>query len=715
MQFYCCSRFSFWFLWLEVSFWFGWFAVIVEASVRLLIVIWQSIFCAQEAEEDGGCLSAGGAALWGEGGFCHAADVAFVVGPEEDVVKTAADARCIGEIVEAGVVAGGGVVAFIRCVAIENGGELFAGEDVLWSEEGVAVAADDVVFFCPIYSVGVPSIISNISEAGVGRFAARIFKTIKDGNEHGAVDAEFWREGIAGGAGHKAGAIDICDILISPVVIRYIGEWQRGFVARFCWWFVATWLVAAHDVVTAGWFLDGDVVVAISAGVRAKFCVGGIGDVKIVAIDDGGVQRIVVAGGDGGVIAAADGDGHIAFSAGEDIAAGILDTHALSILVDELAAVGDVEICDARICCHDPRSVAINADADRCVALFRSSGVFADGGGTGVGGAIQQIEVKAGDGIDVDISGELLIQPGEGDIGAIFPWRAPVVRIVPADGEQICCLAVKIKGGVFEHNVGGGVRQIEHAAFLDVACEGGIFCFKFCGLASGSLGITGCGLINDHAVCDRIAGGFAGDFAGELRIFDENGVEPFHTGDLAAGGGAFHIVHLHIASGIKERRTAASGEKAGIRQRDIAAATIGRKRCGMVAGGGDREQIADHGAAIGRVQSTGIAGGGDDGVVVRINGTAIGGENSIGAGAVCGELGVGDFDHRIIVHRKQDRVDAVEITVVAIGVAAALVEGGVGEGQAAAILRQSDVLVDGFGGNVLAIARHFFAVSSDCT
>ena len=51
------------------------------------------------------------------------------------------------------------------------------------------------------------------------------------------------------------------------MVTRYVGEWQRGFVAWFCWWFVATWLVAAHDVVTAGWFLDGDVVVAISAGV----------------------------------------------------------------------------------------------------------------------------------------------------------------------------------------------------------------------------------------------------------------------------------------------------------------------------------------------------------------------------------------------------------------------------------------------------------------
>lgn len=711
----CCSRFSFWFPWLEVAFWFGWFAVIVEASVRLLIVIWQSIFCAEEAEEDGGGLGAGGAALWSEGGFCHAPDVAFVVGPEEDVVKTAADARCIGEIVEGGVVAGGGVVAFIRCVAIENSGELFAGEGVLWSEEGVAVAADDAVFFCPVYSVGIPGTLGNVCETGVGRFGARIFKTIEDGDEHGAVDAEFWRKGIAGGAGHKAGAIDICDILISPVVIRYVGEWQRGFVARFCWWFIATWLVAAHDVVTAGWFLDGDVVIAISAGVRAKFCVGGIGDVKIVTIDDGGVQRIVVAGGDGGVIAASDGDGHIAFSAGEDIAAGILDAHALSILVDELAAVGDVEICDGGICCHDPRSIAINANADRCVALFRSSGVFADGGGTGVGGAIQQIEVKAGDGIDVDISGELLIQPGEGDIGAIFSWRAPVVRIVPANGEQICCVAVKIQGGVFEHNVGGGVRQIEHAAFLDVACEGGIFCFKFCGLASGSLGIAGRGLINDHAVCDRITGGLAGDFAGELRIFDENGVKPFHTGDLAAGGGAFHIVHLHIAGRIQERRAAASGEKAGIRQRDIAAAAVGRKRCGMITGGGDCEQIADHGAAIGGIKPAGIAGEGDDGVVVRINGAAVGGEYGVGTSAVCGELGIGDFDHRIIVHRKQDRVDAIEITVVAIGVAAVLVEGGVGEGQAAAILRQSDVLVDGFGGNGFAVARHLFAVGGDCT
>lgn len=26
---YRYSRFSFWFLWLEVAFWFGWFAVIV--------------------------------------------------------------------------------------------------------------------------------------------------------------------------------------------------------------------------------------------------------------------------------------------------------------------------------------------------------------------------------------------------------------------------------------------------------------------------------------------------------------------------------------------------------------------------------------------------------------------------------------------------------------------------------------------------------------
>lgn len=39
MQFYRYSRFSFWFLWLEVAFWFGWFAVIVEVSVKLLIVI----------------------------------------------------------------------------------------------------------------------------------------------------------------------------------------------------------------------------------------------------------------------------------------------------------------------------------------------------------------------------------------------------------------------------------------------------------------------------------------------------------------------------------------------------------------------------------------------------------------------------------------------------------------------------------------------------
>lgn len=92
MQFYRCSRFSFWFLWLEVAFWFGWFAVIVEGAVWLLIVIWQGIFCAEETEEDGGGLGAGSAALWGEGGFCHATDVAFVVGPKEDVVKTTADA-----------------------------------------------------------------------------------------------------------------------------------------------------------------------------------------------------------------------------------------------------------------------------------------------------------------------------------------------------------------------------------------------------------------------------------------------------------------------------------------------------------------------------------------------------------------------------------------------------------------------------------------------
>lgn len=39
MQFYHQSRFPSWFLWLEVAFWFGWFAVIVEVSVKLLIVI----------------------------------------------------------------------------------------------------------------------------------------------------------------------------------------------------------------------------------------------------------------------------------------------------------------------------------------------------------------------------------------------------------------------------------------------------------------------------------------------------------------------------------------------------------------------------------------------------------------------------------------------------------------------------------------------------
>ena len=65
---------------------------VVEVSVRLLAGFWQDVLCAQETEEDGGCLGAGGAALWGEGGFCHAADVAFVVGPKEDVVKTTADA-----------------------------------------------------------------------------------------------------------------------------------------------------------------------------------------------------------------------------------------------------------------------------------------------------------------------------------------------------------------------------------------------------------------------------------------------------------------------------------------------------------------------------------------------------------------------------------------------------------------------------------------------
>ena len=92
MQFYRCSRFSFWFLWLEVAFWFGWFAVIIEVSVRLLAGFWQDVLGAQETEENGGGLGAGGAVLWGEGGFCHAADVAFVVGPKEDVVKTTADA-----------------------------------------------------------------------------------------------------------------------------------------------------------------------------------------------------------------------------------------------------------------------------------------------------------------------------------------------------------------------------------------------------------------------------------------------------------------------------------------------------------------------------------------------------------------------------------------------------------------------------------------------
>ena len=135
----------------------------------------------------------------------------------------------------------------------------------------------------------------------------------------------------------------------------------------------------------------------------------------------------------------------------------------------------------------------------------------------------------------------------------------------------------------------------------------------------------------------------------------------------------------------------------------------------MIACSGNREQVPDHCATIGGVQAAGIAGRGDDGVVVRINGAAIGGENGVGTSAVCGELGIGDFDHRIIVHRKQDRVDAVEIAVVAIGVAAALVEGSVGECQAAAILCQSDVLVDGFGGNGFAVARYFFAVGGDCT
>lgn len=57
---------------------------------------------------------------------------------------------------------------------------------------------------------------------------------------------------------------------------------------------------------------------------------------------------------------------------------------------------------------------------------------------------------------------------------------------------------------------------------------------------------------------NRVTGSCFGHFAGELGVFNENGVESFHAGNLAAGGCPCHIIDLDIAGGIQERRATAA-------------------------------------------------------------------------------------------------------------------------------------------------------------
>ena len=135
----------------------------------------------------------------------------------------------------------------------------------------------------------------------------------------------------------------------------------------------------------------------------------------------------------------------------------------------------------------------------------------------------------------------------------------------------------------------------------------------------------------------------------------------------------------------------------------------------MVALGSDVDVGADDRTAVGGVEAARVAGGRVDCHVIGIDRAGVGREDAVGALACGTEAGVGHDRLGTLAHGEQDRVQAVEVAVVAVGIVSRLGEGAVGDGEGAAVLGEGRVLVGLRGVGRLTVGGDLFPIGSQGT
>ena len=183
--------------------------------------------------EDGGDLRTGGAALWIDRRRSHAVHIAFGVGPAQHFFCPVADRCSVAVAAEIG--AGADVFALVRGVFIKGGGELFAGDRVVWPEGAVAVASHDAAFTRPVNRHGVPGVAFHIlvwiaEVAFTHGWTA--FEAIEHACNHRAGHGHVWCKFCRAGAGHEAFVIGVDHRIVEPVALAHIRKRQCRCLRR---------------------------------------------------------------------------------------------------------------------------------------------------------------------------------------------------------------------------------------------------------------------------------------------------------------------------------------------------------------------------------------------------------------------------------------------------------------------------------------------------
>ena len=277
----------------------------------------------------------------------------------------------------------------------------------------------------------------------------------------------------------------------------------------------------------------------------------------------------------------------------------------------------------------------------------------------------------------------------------------PSCWVVAFGLQQIGGPAVERKLGVLQHDRRTGVGEVEHRPRLDGARQGGIDRLEARRVATRRVGVARRGLVDDHAVCHRVAARRARLGGRELGVPDGNHVRALHAGDLAARRRARGAVDFNRARGIDERRARPGRVEVAARDRHVAAAAVGCRRGAVVALGGDVGVFGDDRAAVGGVEPAGVVGGRFDAHVARVRRRPVGREDPVRPLRRGGEGRITHGRRRRVAHGEQDRVGSVEVAGVVVRAVARLLQGAAFDDEAAAVLRQGRVPVGVCFGNRL--------------